>query len=151
MFWMHIFIHVLLQLPLDPLITWTLSPALIRACTSVELLAPGITISVKRKWVIHFASETNFKSFDICHHTLCYFKIVHFTCCGDNSLHVDSGFLQKVDRQAASRAGASHAHANLARHHWDWSWLDGPDTCYRLVIQTRHGTPANMRSVMSIF
>lgn len=39
-------ITVLLQLPFDPLITWTLSPALIRAWTSVVLLAPGITISV---------------------------------------------------------------------------------------------------------
>lgn len=35
-----------LQLPLDPLIMWMLSPALIRAWTSVVLLAPGITMSV---------------------------------------------------------------------------------------------------------
>lgn len=33
-------------LPFDPLIMWMLSPALIRAWTSVVLLDPGITISV---------------------------------------------------------------------------------------------------------
>lgn len=40
---------VSLQLPLDPLIIWMLSPAFIRACTSVVLLAPGITISADTK------------------------------------------------------------------------------------------------------
>lgn len=35
-----------LQIPFDPLIMWMLSPALIRAWTSVVLLDPGITISV---------------------------------------------------------------------------------------------------------
>lgn len=35
-----------LQIPFDPLIMWMLSPALIRAWTSVVLLDPGITMSV---------------------------------------------------------------------------------------------------------
>lgn len=43
------------------------------------------------------------------------------TCSGHDPLHLDSSFLQKVDRQASGRAGARHAHANLSGHHGDWS------------------------------
>ena len=58
---------------------------------------------------------------------------------------MNSSFLQEVDREAASRAGAGHAHADLARHHWDWCRLDGPDTCHWLVIWPRQVAPGNIR------
>ncbi len=145
---------VLLHLPLDPRITWMLSPALIRAWTSVVLLAPGITISVDRRksrhnpFIVYLSSWVNsfkilYSGFVWCFERFEHFKIWHITSCGDDPLHINSSFLQEVDRQAASRAGASHAHADLARHHGDWGWLDGPDTCYRLVIRSCHGTPEN--------
>ena len=68
--------------------------------------------------------------------------MLYITSCGDNPLHVDSSFLQEVDRAGASHA---HAHADLARHHGDWGRLDGPDTCHRLLIWPCHGTPGNMK------
>ncbi len=40
------------EVPLDPLITWILSPAPIRAWTSVLLLEPGITISAEQRYYI---------------------------------------------------------------------------------------------------
>ena len=74
-----------------------------------------------------------------------HLQVLFITSCGDDPLHINSGFLQEVDRQAAGRAGASHAHADLPRHHGDRGWLDGPDTCHGLVIGPCHGTPENRR------
>lgn len=48
------------------------------------------------------------------------YLVFNHTCSGDNPLHLNSSFLQKVDRQASGRAGARHAHANLSGHHGDW-------------------------------
>lgn len=54
---------------------------------------------------------------------------------------MDSGFLQRVDGQAASSAGARHTHRHLAGHHGDGGGLDGPDAGHGLVIGPDHGTP----------
>lgn len=72
--------------------------------------------------------------------------MLYITSCGDDPLHINSSFLQKVDRQAASRTGASNAHTDLARHHGDWGRLDWPDTCHRLIIWPCHSTPENRRA-----
>lgn len=124
---------VLLQIPFDPLIMWMLSPALIRAWTSVVLLDPGITISVylgKKGPILKFHLDhlIRFKHAEWVHLKCNVFKrdekkvvFIHTasTCSGDDPLHLDSSFLQKVDRQASGRAGARHAHANLSGHHGD--------------------------------
>lgn len=50
-------------LPLVPLMTWMLSPAVILACTSVELLVPGITMSERDNSNMNLCNLQNMSRF----------------------------------------------------------------------------------------
>lgn len=128
------------------------------------LLVPGITISADPHkaagvivWSLHFTRNNSFCFYRkieqlILNGTFQFVRLIQsfqtlsITSGGDNSLHINSSFLQKVERQAADRTQCSHA--GLARHHGDGGRLDGPDARHRLVIWPHRRTPGNIMKVI---
>lgn len=111
------------KVPLDPRITWILSPAPIRAWTSVLLLDPGITISEKQRHeTMRKQTETSNTARSSMH-----YKWKVCTSGGDDTLYVNAGLLQVVDGESCAWTGDAHGY--LAGHHGNGRGLNWPHAC----------------------
>lgn len=132
--------------------TWMLSPAVILAWTSVELLVPGITMSetgeesqTHQEFIIT-SLIIPWEVDDSITYTQLYYINSLPTSSGDDPLHKHPGFLQAVDGKT-SEAGCwwivawSRACRRLSGHHGNWSWLDWPDAGHWLLFSTWRWAP----------
>lgn len=110
--------------------TWMLSPALILACTSVELFVLGITMSVTGTEIGLNQKQTN----KMRHHQDCV-----CTSSSDDALHHDPGFLQVVDWEG----GVGPPHAGLPGHHGNRRGLNRLHAGHWLLIQPCRWSPAD--------